>query len=83
MTNPTITSLADYATDHELDDADWAETTAHAVEHGYLLGRYADPIDDGAENIDSDEAETVVSEDPSLVYVYLSSPPRTDPEPTP
>lgn len=64
-----MTALTDYA--RQLDDADWSETIAHAVEHGYLLGRYADPIDDGAEDIDADEAEKVAAEDPSLVYVYL------------
>ena len=64
-----MTALTDYA--RQLDDADLSEAIAHAVEHGHLLGRYADPIDDGAEDIDSDEAEEVAAEDPSLVYVYL------------
>ena len=67
----TLTSLADYA--RQLDDANWAETIAHAVEHGYLLGRHADPVDDGAEDIDADEAEAVAAEDPSLVYVYQTA----------
>ena len=63
-----MTALTDYA--RHLNDTGWSETIAHAVEHGYLLGRYADPIDNGAEDIDSDEAEAVAAEDPSLVYVY-------------
>ena len=66
----TLTSLADYARALSWGPT-WAETIDHAVDHGYLLGRYADPIDNGAENIDADEAEEVAAEDPSLIYVYL------------
>ena len=69
-TNWTITSLADYASALSWGPT-WAEAIAHAVEHDYLLGRYADPIDNGAEDIDADEAEEVAAEDPSLIYVYL------------
>ena len=63
-----MTALTDYA--RQLD-AYLSEAIAHAVEHGYLLGRYADPIDNGAEDIDADEAEEVAAQDPSLIYVYL------------
>ena len=72
-TTTTLIPLADYALEHQLDPwcPSWAEAIAHAVEHGHLLGRYADPVDDGAEDIDPDEAEEVAFEDVSLVYVYL------------
>jgi DNA-binding XRE family transcriptional regulator len=50
------------------------EAIEYAGTHGLTLSKYADPIEDAREGLSIEEAEEVLSEDPGLIYVEMTTP---------
>lgn len=47
------------------------EAIEYAEEHGLLLNKYTDPVEDAREGLTPDEARTVAHEDPTLIYIEV------------
>lgn len=61
-------TLTDYIA--TLDDAtDYEDALGAAVEAGYRVNKYADPIEGPREGLTAEEAADVAAEDPSLIWL--------------
>jgi hypothetical protein len=55
------------------------DAIGHAEQHGMLLSKYNDPIEDAREGLTVEEAREVAAQDPSLIYLNLGLTKRTGP----